>query len=37
MNNQNGYTVVELIVVVGGLGIVSLVGYTLIHFIAKFW
>jgi Tfp pilus assembly protein FimT len=34
---QRGYTLYELIVTVGGLTIVGLVLWVLVHFIAKFW
>jgi len=37
MKSNKGFTIAELIFVVGSLSIVSLIGYVVVHFVAKFW
>jgi len=39
-HQQSGFTLIELLACIFGLGIVAVIitaGYTLVHFIAKFW
>lgn len=41
MKNNKGFTLVELLIVIVGIGFITAVigggGYVLVHFIAKFW
>jgi prepilin-type N-terminal cleavage/methylation domain-containing protein len=37
MNTQKGFTLIELITVIGLLSLIGGIGYVVIHFISKFW